>query len=214
MASELACAPFAKVSISELLKILYSGEVPMQPDVCPDWLYDIMKLCWNRDRTRRPTTNHILQEISKNMEVMRNMESSKQEVNNHSDQEMYDVLEDSEPEGDYEPLNDTNSIDSENYDSLGDGSVENCSAIMRTKSSCPLITIPKVDKITLLLYVDHLPEVSNLVQILLLINQQKTIYSFHVLIATQNQNGVRLNIIVCKIIIKYQNLLEVHQKSK
>ncbi|CAG2248284.1 unnamed protein product [Mytilus edulis] len=143
MASELACAPFAKVSISELLKTLYSGEVPMKPDVCPDWLYDIMKLCWNRDRTRRPTTNYILKEISRNMEIMRKMESSKPEVNNHSDQEMYDELEDSELEGDYEPLNDTNSIDSENYDSLGDGRVENCSALMRTMSSCPLITIPK-----------------------------------------------------------------------
>ncbi|XP_063441987.1 uncharacterized protein LOC134722309 [Mytilus trossulus] len=137
MDSELACAPFAKVSISELLKTLYSGEVPMQPDVCPDWLYDIMKLCWNRDRTRRPTTDHILKEISRNMEIRRNMESSRQEVENQSDQEMYAVVED------YEPLNVTYSIDSDNYDSLGNGRVENCNPPMRSKSSCPLITIPK-----------------------------------------------------------------------
>ncbi|XP_052063477.1 uncharacterized protein LOC127703094 isoform X2 [Mytilus californianus] len=137
MASDLECAPFAKVSISELLKTLYSGEVPTQPDLCPDWLYDIMNLCWNRDRTRRPTSNHILKEI------MRNLESSIKEVDNHSDQEMYDVPEDSEPERDYEPLNETNSIDSENYDSLDDSSVENFNPLMRSKSSCPIITIPK-----------------------------------------------------------------------
>ncbi|CAC5409130.1 ABL1 [Mytilus coruscus] len=153
MASELECAPFAKVSISELLKTLYSGEVPMQPDFCPDWLYDIMKLCWNRDRTRRPTTNYILKEI------MRNMETSTKEVANHSDQEMYDVPEDSETERDYEPLNETSSIDSENYDtldsenydsldsenvdSLDDISLDKFNPSIETTSHCPIISIPK-----------------------------------------------------------------------
>ncbi|XP_076110877.1 uncharacterized protein LOC143079424 [Mytilus galloprovincialis] len=145
MASELECAPFATVSISELLKTLYSGEVPMQPDYCPDWLYDIMKLCWNRDRTRRPTTNYIIKEIK------RNMETSTNQVSSDSDQEKYEVPEGSEPEGGYEHLKKTNSIDSENYDSLDSESFDSLDDISLDKfnpsveTTChwPIISIPK-----------------------------------------------------------------------
>ncbi|XP_071174999.1 mast/stem cell growth factor receptor kita-like [Mytilus edulis] len=149
MASELECAPFATVSISELLKTLYSGKVPMQPDYCPDWLYDIMKLCWNRDRTRRPTTYYIIKEIK------RNMETSTNQVSSDSHQEKYEVPEGSEPEGGYEHLKKANSIDSENYDSLDSESYDSLDDISLDKfnpsveTTChfPIISIPKYGNI-------------------------------------------------------------------
>jgi hypothetical protein len=51
---------FQNITLLQLLKSLYSGEIQLQPIYCPDWLYDILKECWNRDRTRRPSIQAII----------------------------------------------------------------------------------------------------------------------------------------------------------
>ncbi|OWF45102.1 Tyrosine-protein kinase Fer [Mizuhopecten yessoensis] len=63
-ASRLEAVPFCKVEPEKLLETLYRGEVPEEPDSCPAWLFEIMKECWNRDSTKRPSTDYILEKIN------------------------------------------------------------------------------------------------------------------------------------------------------
>ncbi|XP_052060779.1 uncharacterized protein LOC127701047 isoform X1 [Mytilus californianus] len=55
--------PFATIPKSELLTELYSGEVPDMPISCPLWLYEMLKSCWNRNRTFRPCADQLLSEM-------------------------------------------------------------------------------------------------------------------------------------------------------
>ncbi|CAG2229533.1 FES [Mytilus edulis] len=55
--------PFATIPKNELLTELYSGEVPDMPTSCPLWLYDMLKSCWNRNRTFRPCADQLLSEV-------------------------------------------------------------------------------------------------------------------------------------------------------
>ncbi|XP_063440941.1 uncharacterized protein LOC134721700 [Mytilus trossulus] len=67
--------PFATIPKNELLTELYSGEVPDMPISCPLWLYDMLKSCWNRNRTFRPCADQLLSEM-------------KDRINSHPKKEM------------------------------------------------------------------------------------------------------------------------------
>ncbi|KAK3086739.1 hypothetical protein FSP39_022704 [Pinctada imbricata] len=56
-----ASVPFASTEYSQMMEKLLSGEIPMKPSECPEWLYDdIMKPCWSQERTSRPSIKQIV----------------------------------------------------------------------------------------------------------------------------------------------------------
>lgn len=63
VASRLEAVPFCKVEPDKLLEALYRGDLPEEADSCPSWLFKLLKECWNRDSTKRPTADYILAEI-------------------------------------------------------------------------------------------------------------------------------------------------------
>ncbi|KAK3093265.1 hypothetical protein FSP39_013447 [Pinctada imbricata] len=54
-ANRLKCIPFPMVPRDKLRDHLLCGEIPEQSNACSPLLYDILKTCWNRDRTQRPS---------------------------------------------------------------------------------------------------------------------------------------------------------------
>ncbi|XP_069112871.1 uncharacterized protein [Argopecten irradians] len=67
MHNRLASVPFAMVKPEQLLEELAGGAFPKMPESCPQWLYVIMKKCWDRDLTKRPTAAEILYDISERL---------------------------------------------------------------------------------------------------------------------------------------------------
>ncbi|KAJ8303459.1 hypothetical protein KUTeg_019855 [Tegillarca granosa] len=71
----------------ELLEHLYGGERLYQPEHCPDWLFDIIINCWDRDRTRRPSMKTILKHIHKQFQSLPSGTMSSTEEYPNSDSE-------------------------------------------------------------------------------------------------------------------------------
>ncbi|XP_060079860.1 uncharacterized protein LOC132559258 [Ylistrum balloti] len=63
LANHLEAVPFATLAPEKLLDSLYKDEIPRQPLVCPEWMYNLLKMCWNRDPTRRLSAHTLLEDI-------------------------------------------------------------------------------------------------------------------------------------------------------
>ncbi|XP_033758904.1 uncharacterized protein LOC117341167 [Pecten maximus] len=70
LATSLNAVPFATVAPEKLLDSLYRDEIPNQPETCPEWMYRLLKPCWNRDPTRRPTARSLLAQIESSIQEM------------------------------------------------------------------------------------------------------------------------------------------------
>ncbi|OWF45103.1 Ephrin type-B receptor 4 [Mizuhopecten yessoensis] len=67
MHNRLASVPFAEVDPKLLLDTLNRGIQPAKPMSCPQWLYELMQQCWDRDSTQRLTAAAFLSEISEKL---------------------------------------------------------------------------------------------------------------------------------------------------
>ncbi|XP_062581367.1 uncharacterized protein LOC134243146 [Saccostrea cucullata] len=57
---QLQCVPFSYKHRSQILSHLNDGHSPYRPPACPEWLYkEVMKPCWDQDRTSRPSAADI-----------------------------------------------------------------------------------------------------------------------------------------------------------
>ncbi|XP_062571924.1 uncharacterized protein LOC134233858 [Saccostrea cucullata] len=57
---QLQSVPFSYKHRSQILSHLNDGHFPNRPPACPEWLYEeVMKPCWDQDRTSRPSAADI-----------------------------------------------------------------------------------------------------------------------------------------------------------
>ncbi|OWF55207.1 Tyrosine-protein kinase FRK [Mizuhopecten yessoensis] len=61
--NRLEAVPFATLDPKKLLDNLLREEIPNQPTSCPEWIYRLLKPCWNRDPTRRPSAQSLLADV-------------------------------------------------------------------------------------------------------------------------------------------------------
>lgn len=62
--------PYPEVGNWDMLPYLKEGRRLLQPDSCPDFLYEIMQRCWAEEPDLRPTFSQLVQEIEERTSIM------------------------------------------------------------------------------------------------------------------------------------------------
>ncbi|KAK3595292.1 hypothetical protein CHS0354_010902 [Potamilus streckersoni] len=86
--NQLGCIPFAVHRKRMIEDILSCDEVPERPNSCPEWLYEILRKCWYREKIRRLTITELIREIEERWPLHRKMNDEKlTQVSTNRDQE-------------------------------------------------------------------------------------------------------------------------------
>ncbi|XP_071118796.1 uncharacterized protein [Haliotis cracherodii] len=59
--------PYCMLKDKELIMAKQNGDSPTKPDICPEWLYNLLQKCWRPDRTQRPTIADVVQVLRENL---------------------------------------------------------------------------------------------------------------------------------------------------
>ncbi|KAL3869809.1 hypothetical protein ACJMK2_042443 [Sinanodonta woodiana] len=86
--NQLGCIPFAVHTKKMIEDVLSCGEVPERPNSCPEWLYEILRKCWYREKIRRLTITELISQIEETWPLHHKMNDEKQtQLSANHDQE-------------------------------------------------------------------------------------------------------------------------------
>ena len=76
--------PYKGMSNKQVMEFVMSDKKLSRPEQCPEWLYDIMLKCWERDPQSRPTFRRIRKLLHQRLqdEVLGNLEGASLDLEN------------------------------------------------------------------------------------------------------------------------------------
>jgi hypothetical protein len=72
----LGALPFAELSTNDVITTVLSGQRLAKPESCPDSLYALMMECWKEDPEKRPSFKVICEQLSNEMFVSNQPQST------------------------------------------------------------------------------------------------------------------------------------------
>ncbi|XP_062572025.1 uncharacterized protein LOC134233952 [Saccostrea cucullata] len=111
---QLQSVPFSYKHRSQILSHLNDGHVPDRPPACPEWLYEeVMKPCWDQDRTSRPAAADIESIIARKI-------SEIYEIKKDTEVDTYDSFESMAQKLAYQDAISENTMEKDNRASEGE----------------------------------------------------------------------------------------------
>lgn len=75
--------PYGGLSNVEVMERVIAGHQLIQPDNCPDRIYELMTICWNIDPLRRPNFREIFTIVDEVRQELTENENCSQIVEDH-----------------------------------------------------------------------------------------------------------------------------------